>query len=291
MLPMDLSAVYPYPENGGPDLLGPSLIALVVISAAFILLLLFRPQRTVVLGMLWSLVCLAPVLQVIPAGRAFAADRFTYLPAVGLAIVMGIVLEKGLHARKGAYRTLIQRAGILIVAILGTVSYIRTDVWKDSVSLWTSVLEEYPEFAEGYQYLGSALATEKHDIPLALKAFDESIRLDDRNPNAFSNRALASYQSTHPDTSLIISDLTRAMALEPDNLENQVFLADVYHEYGLPDRAFDICSALLDAYPSLHRARLLRIRCAYELGRGDVVEEDIRVLAQAGINVSIEKGN
>lgn len=290
ILPVGLSAVYPYPENGGPDLLGPSLISLVALSVATIVLIIKRPDRTVLFGVAWILVALAPVLQWIPVGRAFAADRYTYLPAAGLAVVMGVLLDRLLEARKGAYRPLVRRAGIIVLAVLGTVTYVRTDVWQRSVSLWTSVLEQYPAYAEGYVYLGSALATEEKNIPLAIEAFTESIRLDDRNPAAFRNRAVASNESGSPDTSQIISDLTTAITLAPENLTTQVLLAEAYLTYGMVQRSFDVCSALLDAYPTLHPARLLRIRSAAELGHDNVVEEDIRVLGEAGIEVTIERG-
>ncbi len=289
IIPAQLSAVYPFPENGGPDLLLPSVISLVVISIVAITLIIVRPSRVVLFGTAWTLISLAPVLQILPAGRAFAADRFTYLPAVGLAVIIGALLAKAVTARKGAYRPLVRRAGIIVLAVLGTLSYVRTEVWERSVTLWTNVLEAYPEYAEGYVYLGSALATEEGDMPLAISAFSESIRLDDRNPAAFSNRAIAMYQNESDDAEQIISDLTTAIALAPGDIEQQVLLAEMYEHFGQVQRAFDVCSALLDAYPSLHRVRLLRIRCAYQLGRTEIVDDDIRVLGEAGISVSIEK--
>jgi len=288
---MDLSAVYPFPENGGPELLMPSLFALVGVCAAAITILIIKPGKPIVFGIAWTLICLAPMLQWIPVGPAFAADRFTYLPSIGLSLLAGILLDRTVHRKKALYRPVVRRAGIIVLAVLGTVSYVRTDVWKDSVSLWTSVLELYPDFGEGHLYIGTAFATEERNIPLAIAAFTESIRLDDRNANAYSNRALALFQSSDPDTSRIISDLQRAIALAPQAPEHQVFLAEVYHASGLTQRAFDITAALLDTYPSLHRARFLHLRCAVELGLDTAVQEDIRILGEAGMDVSVDVGN
>ena len=286
--PAGLSAVYPFPEQGGPNLLALSLTGMLLTFVSFVLLIRVRWKPAVAFALVWVVVSLLPILQIIPVGRSFAADRYTYLPAIGLSLLAGLFLGESVARREGFYKPVVRRAGIVILAFLGTLSFIRTEVWNRSTALWMDVLSQYPEFAEGYVYLGSALATEDLNEEAAILAFTESIRLDGKNPYAYSNRALASLQVPSSDSAKILSDISTAVSLDPEDADLRFFLAETHDRFGRFSEAFLETTELLDRNPSFHRARLLRIRSALALGDDESVQVDIAYLTHMGIEVTLE---
>lgn len=132
--PANLSAFYSYPEPASARFLF-SLGLLALCTCA--ILLYGRKIRPVVFGTLFFLVLLFPVLKIVPIGAAAAADRYMYLPLLGVIFVI-------LKAAEGFPRISL----VLLVAWsawLGVLAEKQTEIWQNSRVLWESVIEEDPD--------------------------------------------------------------------------------------------------------------------------------------------------
>jgi protein O-mannosyl-transferase len=115
-----------------------SAVVMLAASAAAVLATARRPY--VLVGWFWFVVTLVPVIGLVQAGLQARADRFTYLPLVGLFIVASWGAAD-LFARRPSLRTVPLAAGALVVIALGVVSRGQVAYWQDNVTLWTRALQ------------------------------------------------------------------------------------------------------------------------------------------------------
>ena len=156
------------------------------------------------------LVLLAPVSGLVHAGPQIAADRYTYLPGMVLALAGGALFLRALHLgqtarlRRRAYAVGVA-AALVIAVTLGILTSRQTRVWHDSVALWTYVLEHEPRSVFGHVNLGRAYA-DAGDLDSGVAEFQAAVRIvpDDPMPhydlaNAYRragevDRAVAAYK-------------------------------------------------------------------------------------------------
>ena len=166
-----MAPLYPIAPNGPPLLkVCLAFVLLAVISAAT---LAWRKRRPFLLvGWLWYLGMLFPVSGIIQiSSDAAHADRYTYLPEIGIAIAVAWAAAD-LGARWEQRR---MSAGSLVTVVLGALmvcGYRQAACWRDGVSLWTRELTCVPNLAPAHVYLGAALAREGKSEP-ALEAVPE----------------------------------------------------------------------------------------------------------------------
>jgi hypothetical protein len=136
--PAGLAVYYPYPENGLP---------LWKIIAAFVLLLVIsagalaarRKQPWFLFGWLWYLGMLVPVIGVLQVGSQAQADRYTYLPQIGLYIALAWA-AKDLTVSWRYRRQVLGVAATIVLAALMVGASLQTSYWRNSESLWTHTL-------------------------------------------------------------------------------------------------------------------------------------------------------
>ncbi|MGD0077824.1 MAG: tetratricopeptide repeat protein [Sedimentisphaerales bacterium] len=132
--PKDLAVLYPLPDKITAD------AALMAITGIAILLIAFgRGRRWLAVGLFWYLGTLVPVLGLVQTGMQIMADRYTYLPSIGLFIIMAWGAEEILS--KARYSRIISASGAtaaLIVIILLT--RIQAGYWRDSGTLYKHTL-------------------------------------------------------------------------------------------------------------------------------------------------------
>lgn len=136
-IPTNLSAFYLYPLTEEFKL--PSwfaLLPLAIIPVLGVMLVLWRNHRTAFFGVAFFAVAIAPVLQFLSVGAAIAADRYTYLPGIGLTLAIVVLLDAVTrHARP----LLLAVALLLIVP-----TTLRITVWRDTESLMSDQLRKFP---------------------------------------------------------------------------------------------------------------------------------------------------
>ena len=132
--PMRLAAMYPHP---GESLQAWQIaVAAIFMIAVTLLVLRFRQKRYMVVGWLWFLGALVPMIGLVQVGQQATADRYMYLPMIGLLLM----LTWGLSDWANNHRLRMVGLGVLAVlavAALGAVTYRQVGYWHDSETLWT----------------------------------------------------------------------------------------------------------------------------------------------------------
>ena len=156
IVPVNLSSFYKYPEKANGSLSAEYFIyPFVVIALLFVVWRFLRKNRVVMFGLLFFLVNIALLLQFIPVGAAVLADRYTYIPYLGLFFIAGWYVSRYFEA--GTKKHLVYPALVIVLAyslILGYLSNDRCKAWYDSTSLWRDVIEKQPHAYNAYNNLG-----------------------------------------------------------------------------------------------------------------------------------------
>jgi tetratricopeptide (TPR) repeat protein len=159
----------------------------IVIAAVTIGAWMYRAARPYLLvGWLWYLVMLVPVLGLVQAGGQAHADRFTYLPQIGLCIIIAYGVD-GITAK---WRPLLTSFAVTVVVALSAATFIQTEYWRDSKTLWTHSLACTTDNAFAENNLGAALASEgKFDD--AVPCYEKAILYDPKFLEAHNNLGVA----------------------------------------------------------------------------------------------------
>lgn len=156
--PVNLSVFYPLrPQTFGPEALSAGLLLFIVTVLA---LLSARKRPWLFCGWLWFLGMLVPVIGLVQAGDQAYADRFSYLPYVGLSMVIawGIpdLLTPSRFAVSAATRNCILVAGAATVAIACFVRTVQeVGYWKNGLILFDRALVFDPKNAEALMAIGA----------------------------------------------------------------------------------------------------------------------------------------
>ena len=156
ILPIGLSCFYPYPEKPNGSLpLGYYIYPVIVIALVVLLIKYLRMNRIVMFGSLFFVVNIALLLQFLPVGGAILADRYSYIPYLGLFFILGWYVSEYFQPaakKRLAYPVL---TGVLsYILVLGYLSNERCQAWYDTTSLWRDVIDKQPRTPNAYNNLG-----------------------------------------------------------------------------------------------------------------------------------------
>lgn len=156
--PADLSFHY---EHLGLHTTAASLVlALLVLGAVSLLAIALRARAPwILVGWLWFLGTLVPVIGIVQVGGQSMADRFTYLPMLGVAIAI-VWSASGIVEVRPALRTGSVVLAVAICAVLGGLAWRETKFWKDTETLCRHALEVDPRNQVARHLLGARLVNE-----------------------------------------------------------------------------------------------------------------------------------
>lgn len=178
-------------------------LACLALWGALLLFAWRRGRRVEALGLGWIAIAFLPVANLLFSTGVLIAERTLYLPSVGLALAVGATL-----ARLSPERL---RLIVGVVALMGAVrSALRVPVWRDDVSVTTSMLEDSPRSYRGHAR--AAAIYQSHRRPeQALAELRTAMRTYDRDPTLFIAAADAAFTLGRP--ALADSMLARAEQL------------------------------------------------------------------------------
>ena len=154
--PLNLSCFYPYPQKvDGALPFSYYLYPLAVVVITLLAWLFARRNKVAVFGLMFFMVNIVLLLQFIPVGGAILADRYTYIPYLGLFFMLGWLVSN--YFEPGANRQIGYAALSLVVIYticLGYLSNERCKVWYDTSSLWRDEIEQQPTAPNAFNNLG-----------------------------------------------------------------------------------------------------------------------------------------
>jgi tetratricopeptide (TPR) repeat protein len=200
----------------------------------------------VLTGWLWFLVTLLPVIGLTQTGAQAMADRFTYIPQVGLwiALVWGVAAIA--TARRIPSRQL-QIAGGAVVGGLSLLTLIQTGYWQDSIVLWQHTLEIAPMNYVAHHNLAMALQAANRPAE-AIQHLTETLRIRPGFADAESNLGGILAQSGKVQEA--IPHLESALKTNPRSAEAHNNLGTAYGMSGRNDDALREFQASLALNPS-----------------------------------------
>ena len=206
--PSDLAVFYPHPGAhlpwGEVALWG---LLLAVISAAAVRER--RPRPALFVGWFWFLGTLVPTLGLIQVGEQAMADRYTYVPLVGIFLLAVWMLADRIPSRAAQAGL----AAAVLLACAGATRFRELPAWRDSATLWTRALEATQDNYTAMLNL-SALRIEQGRIGDAAVLLREAVRLRPDNPMIRSNLGLVLTHLGQSDEAAV--HYRRALELEPN---------------------------------------------------------------------------
>lgn len=134
-----------------------------------------------IFGFVWLFAFWLPVSGIFPIPSAPLADRYLYVPAIGLWLIVGDQFVSLFQSTR-----LPQRYGtvamVVVVLLLSIVTYRRNTVWNNDISLFTRLAEQYPEHALAHHNLGCAYLDKVKNLDLAERSFEKALALQPTFP-------------------------------------------------------------------------------------------------------------
>jgi len=221
--PHDFSALYYYPFKNSAGFLPVICYAAPVILAAIALAVIKagKFRKDAVFGILFFLITIFIVLQIKPFGQAVIAERYTYIPYLGLFFIFarfGENIYKNVYSFSTSLKPFILPALFAFSFFFSIATYNRIKVWKDGETLFTDVINNYPGIFYGYWARGTS-RSEKNpaDIQGALEDFNTSINLQPAYTQAYYDRGITLYRAGKYEEA--VNDLSEVITKMPDNAE------------------------------------------------------------------------
>ena len=232
--PVDLVPFYIHPEwrLGTWEIIG-AIILLAGITAA--MFLLRRKLPFLLVGWLWYIVMLLPVIGIIQVGLQARADRYTYLPQIG--IIMAVVWAiRDLTSPWRARTVALVPASLAVVGSLSFLSYRQATHWHDTESLWSYTLNRSPENDVALTGL-AMIEVGRGQTDDAITHFRHALGLRDGNAAAHYGLGLALSQQRKTDEA--IEHWQKSLELQPDNLNARNNLGAALAEIGRTPEAIE----------------------------------------------------
>ncbi len=247
--PAGLSVFYPYPHDGFPpgQVLG-AMLALALVSAAAIGMWRWFP--CVLAGWLWYLVALLPVIGLVQVGVQARADRYVYLPAVGLYLAVGCLVERSwLRSRRA------RLAWGVAIAVLAVVLVVlcrrQVAVWRNSEALFSHAARVVADNYWAHYNLGVELERQGRGAE-AEREYQESIRAKPDFPEGHYNLGVLLAGSGR--LAEAVREYEAAVSLKPLFAPARCNLAALLAGRGQDDAAVRHYRAALSADPCLAEA-------------------------------------
>lgn len=232
--PHDLVILYPLAEQLPTwQVLGcVSLIFLV--SAVAIIMMKRLPY--IFVGWLWYVIALLPVIGIPQTGPHSLHDLYTYLPAIGIAVMLAWSVPLAFH-NEAVRKKILFFAGMTILVILSFLTWKQCGYWQNSITLLQHDLKVTKgSIALAHNNIAVALA-DKGNIEQAMYHYNKAIRLKPKYADPYNNRgtvygAQGKYQRA-------IDDFNRAIALKPGFAKAYYNRGTAYAYMGQPQVAIE----------------------------------------------------
>jgi Flp pilus assembly protein TadD len=230
--------------------------AILLVTLTALTALMVRRAPYLLVGWLWYLVTLAPVSGVLQVGWQGMADRYTYLPSIGLylAAVWGVAdlatrRRPFTHWPRGRQAAAVA-AGLLLLAALTAATRRQVATWSDTLSLFRHALEVQESYLAHTNVAEELRA--RGDQAGALVHYRAAVALAPHNPRAHA--ALGNALRAWGLPAAALPPLRSALALDPADEQARVTLAMALDDLGHPDQAMAELRRVLAFHPDSARA-------------------------------------
>jgi len=254
IVPASQSPFYPYPSTTGALPVAHYLAPFFVLAVILVCAMTFKKNNIVCFAFVFYLVNIILIMQFFIVGRAIIAERYTYIPYVGLSYFAGWLIFKASEKYQFSYYYII----IPVVLIFATLTRVQASHWKNSASFWDYGIKAHPgsrvyhnrgvlyrregNFEKALELYNEALKYhddviddaifanranvyfDKKEYAKAVADYNRAIMLNNNDFLSYENRGSAYLMMNKFDSALI--DFNRSLQLKPDN-------PDVFRKKGI----------------------------------------------------------
>jgi tetratricopeptide (TPR) repeat protein len=220
-LPVRLSAIYPYPNIEGQSLGGEFYVSLAAV-AILVPAVFYACRRipAVLFGLAFFFINIVLVLQFVTVGIAVMADRYTYLPYIGLLFALAWWLDERPGAIPGGFpvKPIVAGCLLLMLPVSLVQTWRRCDVWQNSETLWNDTIQKYPRrIVDAYNNRGNYYYGQAGRPEDALADFDQAIALNPRVAKVWISKGNVLAMLNRNDSAFVCFE--RALQLQPKSAE------------------------------------------------------------------------
>ncbi len=256
ILPVELSPFYAYPKRSQAGLL-PAGVYLSVAAPAVIVWAIcadrFR-NRSIRFGALFFAGTIVVNLPLLSVGHTIMADRFVYLPGLGIWMILAEIAQKGrlMWGQRPPFRMKMMTGVGAYLLFLSVMTWNQTQIWHDSAALWSAAIRVDPSAPLPY-YNRADHFVQTGEIDAALADYDRALAAHPEYPQALNNRGnmlvfkgeLLSAEESY----------SRAIALAPRFIDPYFNRAVCRALLGRPQHAIEDYDRILLLEPGNSRAR------------------------------------
>ena len=276
--PMNLAVLYPFPRNGLP--LWEITLALILLAAVSAGAFLWRQKHPYLLtGWLWYLGMLVPVIGLVQVGDQAHADRYTYLPQIGLYLALTWAAGSLVAGWRHRYWLLGGLSTVILAALIFS-ARVQTSYWRNGESLWfhtlactsdnylahnnlgnllckngkvdeaiiqyQAALQIIPDFAQAHDNLGNALLQERRWDEARVQ-YQTALRIRPGNALAYNNLGNLLLQEGKMNEAIV--QYQTALQIEPGYAEAHNNLGNALFQNGKVDEAITQFQTALQIKP------------------------------------------
>ena len=273
-LPVNLSAIYPYPTRIGvflPWLYYLSPIA--VMTIAFFAYKSLKTTKFIVFGLLFFFITIILVLQILPVGACIIAERYTYIPYIGTFLILGTGYSSVLNSREKMAVQLRPVFTILLIIFAVAclvLTFERTKVWERGDVLFLDAVKKYPA-PMAYNNLGYYHCL-RNENDKSGEYYSKSLALDPNSHQALLGRGLANFNLNRFEDA--IRDFNRAIKLEPDDTSGYIGRANALSRINKFEEAISDYDFYIKNEPGRSEAYLYRGMALFRTNRFDEAISD-----------------
>jgi len=232
--PSGLSVFYPHPANALP-IWKPLACTIVLVVVTIWVVKGIRRAPYLAVGWLWYLGTLVPVIGIVQVGEQAMADRYTYVPLIGIFIAIAWSLPEQIKTRK---EKLLPILSGIVISLLIAITWIQVSHWKNSITLFKHAINvtdtKYLGVATIHAFLGDAYHREG-ELGVAISEFKKSLDLDPSNLYSLNNLAATLAEQGNLKEGLGYAQ--KLSRLQPDYTPGLITMGNILEETGKLDQA------------------------------------------------------
>jgi tetratricopeptide (TPR) repeat protein len=245
--PINLAIFYPYPHKFLHLVV--MICALLLLLVTLLVLLIAKKLPYLTVGWFWYLGTLVPVIGFVQVGSQSMADRYTYIPLIGIFLMMvwGVEsLSRCLRNGKVIFRT----ASVVVIISLMVFTRVQVGYWKNSETLFKHALQVTTDNYMAHNSLGLVFFN-KDDLDGAIREFQEALQI---RPNFASYNGLGVCFTLKNEMERAVEYYSKGLQFEPSNIDIHMNLGILLTSIGRIDEAIRHFHEILIMYPDDIRA-------------------------------------
>ncbi|MGB5217161.1 MAG: tetratricopeptide repeat protein, partial [Smithella sp.] len=271
--PHDLVIYYPY--NFSLPVWKILISGAVAIAISIIVLRNTRKMKFLFVGWFWYLGTLMPVIGLMQVGSQAMADRYTYLPSIGIAIMLAWGIPCVIKNKEIRKKFLLP-SGIFVIAILAVLTWHQCGYWKNSLTLFSHALKVTENNYIAHNHLANALVKARK-FDRAFYHYNKAIQINPLYAHAYYNRGIANYISGRKQLALADFEKTiRLMPKIPKSASAYHNIGIIYAELGQYQRAIDYYHEAIELQPDYASAYNNRALVYFKIGEKNAGCQDVQ---------------